>query len=1055
MKQKLTLIIGILSLLHAWGQNEFNTGSSASSEASGIESYSFLPMNLSTGKANISIPIFTIQEGRISYPISLNYSGGGIRVAEKASSVGLGWSLSNSVITRNVVGYHDLNNRAYPEGSSKKTKRMGYFEFKTTNAPMHSSPDGELLEIDYYPDVFNVYSPIFKTRFTFQDLNTPLDLEAKTGKIQYSLFERRMNYCEHLNNCAESTTGSITKDFQSFTLLDDDGIEYHFNDYTLSSTATGAYNGSHLNDRFPSEYSTSNPEVSSWFITKIKDKMSNNEITFEYENYSVDVMSTNNFENAAEKSRIIHSSSNWIFYNMPDKYGHWHLYNFVFPDSNSDCRNRDPANHCKYAISVSPGSGDGRWQYRSAYKRDFKLKRLKKIKFSEGYILFEYNKDRLDEYNEKALTDIKIFNLFNTLIAHYKLNHEYFGRTTDSNKDYYSKRLKLKSLEKVTNNVKYQSKYEFKYNDIQGPPFKNSQAIDFMGFYNDSYNIDKDAIDNPSKEYYYMDKKTSTNLYFYPEKGQYSILPFKVAGVNSYEIPGDFDRTSNNDAKAFILKEVKLPSGGKQEIEYELNSFKIFNKDVIGGGIRVAKQVLKDSDDNILQQKTYEYTLPDGSSSGNLINIPHYGIPLRDFNDLSLWNEKKLYTEFKIQDLGKYDNTINSSYILYSRVTEKETGNGKIVRNFYNKPFESYREGPVPNNISQYNHSPVSCITDFLLRNSNLGNLSIHSNIPQNGKLWKTEIFSEGNNLLKKDSIIYDSKNFGGFAMYGIEPSAINVYKRSNYLGDIPYPSAAAGEFEVYFSNFRTYSSQKYLPKKIISKEYVDGQENINITDFRYENRGFLSESQTTNTRGDVVTNYVHYTNEIQDIILNELTSIAKNSKYGTSVDNSQGFIPQSTSIKYDKINNYIRPIKISHFRNGDVVSINHQKYDNRGNIVETKNEHGVSTVYIWGIKDSKVIAEILGISYSDIPTNIINTLQDISNTRILNVSDFEKLYNLYTTFPDIYITAYIYEPLIGVKKVIKANGFVEEVKYDEGKATEVKNHYGELLNHFEYNTGQ
>ena len=50
-------------------------------------------VNLYTGRANISVPVFEITEGNIKIPIQLNYNSSGIKVDEIASSVGLGWSL--------------------------------------------------------------------------------------------------------------------------------------------------------------------------------------------------------------------------------------------------------------------------------------------------------------------------------------------------------------------------------------------------------------------------------------------------------------------------------------------------------------------------------------------------------------------------------------------------------------------------------------------------------------------------------------------------------------------------------------------------------------------------------------------------------------------------------------------------------------------------------------------------------------------------------------------------------------------------------------------------
>ena len=66
------------------------------------------PVNLSTGAAMVSIPLYNLQSKTLSLPISLSYNSMGVKVVERASWVGTGWSLAmGGVISRNVVGLPD------------------------------------------------------------------------------------------------------------------------------------------------------------------------------------------------------------------------------------------------------------------------------------------------------------------------------------------------------------------------------------------------------------------------------------------------------------------------------------------------------------------------------------------------------------------------------------------------------------------------------------------------------------------------------------------------------------------------------------------------------------------------------------------------------------------------------------------------------------------------------------------------------------------------------------------------------------------------------------
>ncbi|HEY9168626.1 MAG TPA: hypothetical protein VIN72_03985 [Lutibacter sp.] len=66
-----------------------------SPNAAALHVYGNTQMNYFTGSSDITIPIFDVQEGDLSVPIYLKYTGGnGIQVEEIASWVGLGWTLN-------------------------------------------------------------------------------------------------------------------------------------------------------------------------------------------------------------------------------------------------------------------------------------------------------------------------------------------------------------------------------------------------------------------------------------------------------------------------------------------------------------------------------------------------------------------------------------------------------------------------------------------------------------------------------------------------------------------------------------------------------------------------------------------------------------------------------------------------------------------------------------------------------------------------------------------------------------------------------------------------
>lgn len=67
-----------------------------------------IPVDPLTGKANITIPIGQVQEGDLSAPVALVYSGGGVRVEETEGTAGMSWNLiSGGNVSRDVRGLPD------------------------------------------------------------------------------------------------------------------------------------------------------------------------------------------------------------------------------------------------------------------------------------------------------------------------------------------------------------------------------------------------------------------------------------------------------------------------------------------------------------------------------------------------------------------------------------------------------------------------------------------------------------------------------------------------------------------------------------------------------------------------------------------------------------------------------------------------------------------------------------------------------------------------------------------------------------------------------------
>ena len=128
------------------------------------------PVSMHTGLANITIPIYTIKQGELQVPISINYHASGIKVDQKATWVGLGWNLSaGGAITRTIRGSNDEGSRGYINGGYKA---QGSFDPASSNNYYATE---EMIEglIDTEPDIFYYEFMGYSGKFLFNPSASP------------------------------------------------------------------------------------------------------------------------------------------------------------------------------------------------------------------------------------------------------------------------------------------------------------------------------------------------------------------------------------------------------------------------------------------------------------------------------------------------------------------------------------------------------------------------------------------------------------------------------------------------------------------------------------------------------------------------------------------------------------------------------------------------------------------------------------------------------------------------------------------------------------------
>jgi YD repeat-containing protein len=205
------------------------------------------PVDYSTGKINVSVPVYVIKTGGLIVPINLSYNTAGIQLDELASWVGLGWNLNaGGVIVRNVKGIPD-NDIPIPN--------MSNFAFSSHNyARIFNQHQGEE---DTANDEFIINAPGLSGSFYFVN-----------GKALFRDFQNtnvKLLYKNNQNNGSNSYM-EVTKD---------DGTIYRFG-YSLNSISATEIVFNNPNFTKLSNY------ISTWYLTEIVSANGKDIISFKY-----------------------------------------------------------------------------------------------------------------------------------------------------------------------------------------------------------------------------------------------------------------------------------------------------------------------------------------------------------------------------------------------------------------------------------------------------------------------------------------------------------------------------------------------------------------------------------------------------------------------------------------------------------------------------------------------------------------------------------------------------------------------------------------------------
>ncbi|QEC79310.1 RHS repeat protein [Mucilaginibacter ginsenosidivorax] len=492
-------------------------------DVSALGKFGLVPVSTFSGIPDISYPIYTVKEGTLTFPVSLKYYAGGLKVKEDASEVGLGWALSASgSITSTTRGAPD-----FPGGFQNSYVDMPDAPdvIKTFKSPTNSiegyyylwNSDGHQFAANgaagtIYSGLALPHNNVSKEYF----YNFQVGYEGRAPDFASDLYHITIGDKSYKfifdNNFKPVVLGDgslkieliqTSGSYPDWKVTDESGVAYYFTQRQFYSTnSTDPY---YVGNR-------TSLTMNTWHLTKIVSPV-NGEIDFNY------LYNTQQF---------VHP--------LPSV-SETYLVGKVSP-------------HTQQTIeSVVPSF--------TIYEQ----LNLSSITFSEGSVNFLYADQRVDLDGARRLQSIEVRNKQNKLLKKVTLDNDAyftatagFGGNTAFNavftnlsqytSDNHYKRLKLKGIiESDSTGTNQYKKTGYTYNEQLNLPAKLSLAIDHWGYYNGP--------------------------------GNAQLVPPANIMLNGVQqsLPGA-NRNANPDyMQANVLTGITYPTGGTTTFNYETNQY--------------------------------------------------------------------------------------------------------------------------------------------------------------------------------------------------------------------------------------------------------------------------------------------------------------------------------------------------------------------------------------------------------------------------------------------------------------------------------------------------
>ncbi|RZJ76956.1 MAG: hypothetical protein EOO45_00295 [Flavobacterium sp.] len=1012
----------------------------SSPNAASFARYGESPVGLFTGVPEISVPLYELKLKQISIPIALSYHGGGLRVNDMASNVGLGWSLqAGGAITCSINGLSDIENGGWLQTASQSTNffnnesswinQPGLYENEWDFMLLNSSVNNRVT--DTQPDMFHLSMPGKSIKFFFDRSGAVVTVPYDPIKIEFLGIglgfmvtdEKDIKY-EFKAMDVTNTNNEINTTYllSKINTTNSEQIIFNYNSYgstTFWSQPTETRYYSLESSQFCTKQNVSSAVYTTGQDTRLESIVGSNgeTVNFLYNFDRLDLPGAKALTNIM----VSHSSSVNVLYSYSLAYGHYLSIGATQPQDN-------------YRLKLLSVTEAGKHPQSFHYDEQLLPCRL------------SYSQDHWGYYNAKSNT---------TLLPADPSNNFPFG----ADREPVEHAMGAGMLKKTVYPTGGSSVFEYEGNRAIKSKVEDKIAL-VTAIAQD------DAI--VSRPFVVTDGSTSFKAFFkltsgdqpnsetgIPANCRARILDSQGNVINYFfglsNINGDPYSTLTPGQYTLEL-ETSGSFSGTFKLEWWYKQFE--SNEVLGGGVRI-KSIAHYSCNETGLSKTqrFEYKKTDGTTSGinnfeiyYTYNIVHK-VPTPDYNNSDVYA-----CQYKAQTSSIPLISVKGSPVFYSDVNvfdDQKSGRG----------FRSNKFSPSTSNSSKanfpfaplYSHDWIAGLPIETIDYKYVESSGLYTPVKK--------VTNEYNTVLGYDNPSQHQRSVMGFnSVQTQEPLLFNshIFK---------------SEF------FSMVSSWPYLKKS--TETVYDAADSlkkaVSVNSFFYDNaaHGQLTRQEITKSSGEKYSITFRYPKDLHSgyafvsspvvekrIMLNDGSTDRLIAAEITTYNTGGGIFPNA----YYQLKNSssLPPASVGLFDGNTVDLSNYDKridygYDLSNNLVlETKNSYSKIS-YLYSYNSRYPIALIQNASYVSIEDILtpsgIQTFCSLSNPDKASIDAF--LAPLKSSLPNAFITSYTYKPLVGMTSMTDTKGITTYYHYDAfGRLEFVKDQDGNVIkqNIYHYN---